>query len=207
MKGEVKRFLIASLLGALGLAPSASAQLASVRTVFVIVMENTDWSDIKGNSQAPYINKTLLPMASHAEQYYSSGMHPSLANYLWLEAGDNFGILDDKEPRSNHQSTRLHLVRLLRDAGISWKAYAEDIPGNQCPLTATAQYVPEHVPMIYFEDVTDTNSANSAYCIAHVRPYTELAADLAASTVARYNFIIPNLCNDMHDCDVRTGDT
>jgi hypothetical protein len=25
--------------------------------------------------------------------------------------------------------------------------------------------------------------------------------------VARYNFITPNLCNDMHDCSITTGDT
>jgi hypothetical protein len=45
-----------------------------------------------------------------------------------------------------------------------------------------------------------------------VRPYTELATDLANSTVANYNFITPNLCNDMHDTcppinnSIRQGD-
>lgn len=47
-----------------------------IRTVFVILMENHNWTgdgnmDIKGNAAAPYINKTLLPMASHAERYYN----------------------------------------------------------------------------------------------------------------------------------------
>jgi hypothetical protein len=51
---------------------------------------------------------------------------------------------------------------------------------------------------VFFDDVTDTNSATSAHCIAHVRPYTELATDLAAGKAAQYNFIVPNQCNDMH---------
>jgi hypothetical protein len=65
--------------------------------------------------------------------------------------------------------------------------------------------------MVYFDDITDTNSTTSATCIAHVRPYSELAGDLSAGTQARYNFITPNLCDDMHtSCttgEVPQGDT
>ena len=46
--------------------------------------------------------------------------------------------------------------------------------------------------------LTDTNSAASQHCKDHVRPFTELATDLAAGKAANYNFITPNLCNDMH---------
>ncbi|HUJ72956.1 MAG TPA: PKD domain-containing protein, partial [Verrucomicrobiae bacterium] len=169
-----------------------------VPTVFVIVMENENWASISGNAAAPYINNTLLPMASHAEQYYSPpGNHPSLPNYLWLEAGTNFGIAVDEDPSAGHQSTTNHLVTLLKNAGISWTSYQEDISGATCPLTAVNQYVPEHNPMVYFDDVTNTNDTGSTYCVANVRPYTELATDLHSNIVTRYNFITPNLCDDM----------
>ncbi len=184
-------------------------------TVFLIVMENHDWSKIKANSSAPYINDVLLPMASHAEQYYNPPhLHPSEPNYLWLEAGTSFGITNDNDPHDNHQSTRLHLVTLLDKAGISWKSYQEGISGKDCPLVGTGHYAPKHNPMIFFDDVTDTNQPDSAFCIAHVRPYSELATDLEQNTVARYNFITPDLCNDMHDSSgcatkdsVHNGDT
>src|ERR1051325_4351860 len=48
--------------------------------------------------------------------------------------------------------------------------------------------------------------------MAHERSFSELATDLASNTVARYNFIGPNLCNDMHDVcppqndQIRQGD-
>ena len=172
----------------------------SIQTVFVIPMENMNWSSIRGSGSAPYINNTLLPMASHAEQYYNPpSLHPSLPNYLWLEAGTNFGITSDLLPTSAHQSTTNHLVTLLKNAGISWRSYDEDICGCLCPLVNTNSYVPRHNPFVYFDDVTNTNNANSAYCIANVRAYSQLAGDITSNTVARYNWIVPNLCDDMHN--------
>src|SRR5207253_2087240 len=159
-----------------------------------------DWSNIRENASAPYINDTLLPMASRAEQYHNPpGNHPSEPNYLWLEAGTNFGIRDDNSPASNHQKTTRHLVSLLNAAGVSWKAYQEDISSNACPLTDQGSYVVKHDPFVFFDDVTGSNNPADAYCIAHVRPYSELATDLSNNTVARYNFITPNVCHDMHD--------
>jgi phosphatidylinositol-3-phosphatase len=187
----------------------------ALRTVFVIVMENHNWSDVKGSGSAPYINGTLLPMGAHAENYVNvPGIHPSEPNYLWLEAGTNFGVLNDNNPSSNHQGTTQHLVTQLQAAGIAWKSYQEDISGTTCPLTATGLYAPKHNPMVFFDDVTGTNSGTSSNCIQHVRPYTELATDLQNNTVARYNFITPNLCDDMHNAtgcatsdEISNGDT
>jgi hypothetical protein len=187
----------------------------SVTTVFVILMENHNWSQIKGSRAAPYINQTLLVEGAHAEEYYNPpGVHPSEPNYLWLEAGTDFNVNDDHAPADNHQATTAHLTTLLDSAGISWKSYQEDIQGDTCPLVASGFYDPKHNPMVYFDDVTDTNDPNSANCIAHVRPYSELAVDLASGNTARYNFITPDLCHDMHDssgCDsknsVKNGDS
>jgi hypothetical protein len=188
-------------LAALILAVAAHAgNLPPVQTVFVILLENHNWSDFKGSVDAPFINGTLLPMASHCEQYYNPpGLHPSEPNYLWLEAGTNFGVLDDNDPAYNHQSTTHHLVTQLRNAGISWKAYQEDITGTVVPLTPTNGYVPRHDPFVFFDDVTGTNNPNDPYGLAHIRPYAELAGDLANNSVARYNFISPNLCHNGHD--------
>ena len=71
--------LAIALLISCAAAPPAAAQLANVKTVFIILMENHNWSQIKGSASAPYINNILLPMASHAEQYFNPrGIHPSL---------------------------------------------------------------------------------------------------------------------------------
>lgn len=185
--------------------PSLAGNLPPIQTVFVILMENHDWSEIQGSPSAPYINNTLLPMASYCTQYYNPpNLHPSEPNYLWLEAGTNFGVTNDADPACNHQSSTNHLVTLLKNAGISWKSYVEDIPGGTLPLTSFGAYVAEHVPFLYFDDVTGTNNPNDPYGVAHVRPYTEFAGDAMTNHVASYNFFTPDICSDMHnDC---TGD-
>ena len=169
-------------------------------TVFVIVMENHNWSSIKGSASAPYLNGTLLPQASYAENYTNPrGNHPSEPNYIWLEAGSSLGVHNDSAPTANHQSTTAHLSTLLDAANVSWRSYQEDIDGRTCPLIPVRKYAPKHNPFVFFDDQTNTNDSTYAPCIAHNRPYAELASDLATDSVARYNFITPNLCNDMHD--------
>jgi phosphatidylinositol-3-phosphatase len=201
-------FLFSSLLLIVCLAFGSQGQIEAsserhIKTVWVIVMENQNWSSIKGSKSAPYINQTLLPQGSHAEQYFNPpNNHPSLPNYIWMEAGTNFGILDDRSPLAGSQSTTEHLVTLLKNApngGITWRAYEENISGKACPLSNKYPYAVRHDPFVYFDDVTDRKNIGSSYCIKHIRPFDELANDLANNSVAQYNFITPNVWNDMHD--------
>lgn len=122
-----------------------------------------------------------------------------LWHYLWLEAGTNFGVLADTQPGQPQLFADKHLVRLLEDAGISWRAYAEPDFGSpvfdNCPLDSNFLDV-EHLAFVYFSDVNDGLNSQSADCVKHIRPYSQPATDLADHTSARYNFIAPNLCHD-----------
>jgi phospholipase C len=184
--------------------------------VWIILMENKDWDEIKDSASAPYIN-SLLAEGAHAEAYHNvpdASLHPSEPNYVWLEAGDALGFTDDSEPGPDNCAVgEDHLTKQLEAAGIDWRSYQEDIDGGDCPLSGVNDYAPKHNPMIFFDDVsgTDCSDDQSADCLAHVVPYTQLEADLQNGTVASYNFLTPNLCNDMHDdCgdgDIEQGDT
>ena len=194
-------------------ASSSSGAPGPAVPIFLILMENHNWTDIKGSASAPYINQ-LLTMGAHAEQYFNPpGNHPSEPNYIWLEAGTNFGVADDNPPSANSQTSTAHLVNQLEAAGRTWKSYQEDISGTDCPLVDVNNYAPKHNPMVFFQDVTNDNASTAPRCIAHVRPYPELASDLSSGKVADYNFITPNLCDDMHNScaplndQVKQGDT
>src|SRR5689334_15094241 len=153
---------------------ATSTPTSTQTTVFLIVMENHNWSQIKGSKSAPYIN-SLLSQGAYAEAYYNPpGLHPSEPNYLWLEAGTNFGVKDDKTPDVNHQASTKHLTTMLDAANITWRSYQEDIAGDACPLENKDLYAPKHNPMIFFDDVTNKNDPNSDYCISHVRPFIDL---------------------------------
>ncbi|HAM72701.1 MAG TPA: phosphoesterase [Verrucomicrobiales bacterium] len=159
-------------------------------------MENHDWDTILGSTFCPYINNTLLPRASYASRYVGvPGLHPSEPNYLWLVTGTNFNIRNDDLPSLNHQSSTNTLFHLLDAAGISWKSYQEDIKGTSVPDVNAGEYVARHNPPMFFDSIR----TNVAYTTNHVRPYTELAADLASGKVPAFCFISPNLTNIMHD--------
>src|SRR6476646_7523023 len=137
---------LVGLVSVLILEPASAQPTGPIRNVFVIVMENHDWADIKGNPAAPNINK-FLGSGSYAEQYTSpDGLHPSLPNYIWMEAGDNLGVTDDVQPQQSRLETAAHLTALLQKSGISWKFYQEDISGTDCPLQPHDRYVPRHNP-------------------------------------------------------------
>ena len=61
-------------------------------------------------------------------------IHPSEPNYIWAEAGTNFTVSNDDDPfvpngstnQVNSQDNQLHLVRLLTQAGRTWRSYQED---------------------------------------------------------------------------------
>ena len=144
--------------------------------VFVIALENHNFTQpstqtspqpIYGNAAAPYINSLVTPgnpnaaQVSYATAYYNAGFqeHPSEPNYVWAEAGSDFGAHTDADPAAANgntfydNSTQLvsqltangstvpvwhynftpHLTVQLNDAGISWKNYQEDLELSVSP--------------------------------------------------------------------------
>jgi hypothetical protein len=139
-----------------------------VRAVFVIAMENHNWVQplhkFDGNTQqiyqnpaAPYLNALvdgsapISDQVAYAAAYHNvlatpSGsnphIHPSEPNYVWAEAGTNFGINNDNDPylpppNGTVQNTTQHLTTLLTNAGHTWKSYQEDTDiQGKCPSLA-----------------------------------------------------------------------
>src|SRR5215212_10122113 len=169
-----------------GPATAASAKpIPAFKHIFVIVMENEDYSGIIGSDHAPYISG-LAQQYGVAANFYGI-RHPSLPNYLALTGGDTFGITSDC---TNCFVGAPNLVDQLEAGGKTWKAYLEDMPracfvGNAAPL-----YKQKHNPFIYYDNVR----TNSARCNKIV-PFTQFAADAQANTLPDFVWITPNMCN------------
>ena len=191
--------------------PNATQSQASTTNpfVFVVMMENHDASQIYGNTkEAPYIN-SLLSTYAYANQYTTT-VHPSEPNYIWLEAGSNntgdITFTTDNDPSAtNSTATTQHLVTQLVAAGLTWRSYQEglDASTGACPITSASSrpeyYAAKHDPFVFFQDVSgNPPAATNAFCATHHAPYTQLATDLSSGNVANYTFITPNLCDDMH---------
>src|SRR5579859_7401109 len=148
----------AALLGAAaGVLLAAQQVLAG--SIFVIAMENHNFTQpvptnspqqILNNPAAPFINSLITPgnpnaaQVSYATAYYNAGIkvHPSEPNYVWAEAGTDFGVHTDAEPRAANGNTfydnAIHLTGLLNAAGISWKNYQEDVQLSASPTNNAA---------------------------------------------------------------------
>jgi hypothetical protein len=203
---------VSQFLGACGSSLSHASSTASVSTVgavsqshtrvphlshiVVVIMENEELESVIGNSAAPYINR-LAKTAALATAYYAVA-HPSLPNYLALTGGSAFGI--ESDCTSCNVKGR-NLVDELEAAHISWKAYMEGLPRPCFTGEASGLYAKKHDPFIYYDDIR----LNARRC-SRVVPATQLDRDLAAGALPRFAWITPNLCNDMHNCGVATGD-
>ena len=163
--------------------------------VIVILMENEEYSSIIGDPSAPYIN-SLAAGGALATQY-DAVSHPSLPNYLALTGGSTFGVTTDCTPGPSCTGGK-SVVEEMAAAGIGWRAYMEDMPGP-CAQADSGQYVVHHDPFVYYNGVV-AGSCNN------VVPATQLPGDIAAGALPAFTWLTPNLCNDMHDCPVATGD-
>jgi phospholipase C len=175
--------------------------------VFTIVMENKSRADIVGSPAAPFINQ-LIAQNALAAGYHDSYVHPSEPNYLWMVAGENFGVLDDNDPIDHHLASTSHLADQLELAGLTWKAYQESM-GEPCGLVSHGRYAAKHDPFVYFDDINGWDGTAfhaSGRCATHVVDYAQLDADLEADTLPSYVFITPNLDHDMHDGSIGDGD-
>ena len=177
---------------------------AGPRTVFVIPFENKSSAAIYGNtSDAPYIN-SLLATAAHATNFQDALPNlPSEPHYILMEAGtnaftDKTFTGDGDASSSNSTASTEHLSTQLTAAGIPWMSYQEGITAGTCPVSSTGQYAAKHNPFVFFHDTAGSPpSSSNAGCIAHHKPYSAFAADLA-NGIDGYVFITPDLCNDMH---------
>src|SRR3569623_1166737 len=186
---------------------SATPMTQWTGSVFTIVMENKSRGDILGNRSAPYITQ-LAKQGAVAVGYHDSYVHPSEPNYLWMAAGENFGILDDADPIKHTVDSSSHIADQLELAGLSWKAYQESM-GEPCGLVSHGRYAAKHDPFVYFEDINGWDGKAfhpEQRCNEHVVDYSELDQDIAAGTVPKYAFITPNLDDDMHDGSIAQGD-
>src|SRR4051794_35471683 len=172
-----------------GLPCSGASAPAHYSHVVWIVFENHPYSSIIGSASAPYFNQ-LAGLCGLATDY-SAITHPSLPNYIALTSGSTQGITDDGSP-SKHPLAAPSIFSQLPAGGS--RSLQESMPAN-CSLGSSGRYVARHNPETYYTSVR-------ADCGVYDVPLGN-AADISA----RFTFVTPDLCNDMHDCSVTTGDT
>ncbi|MFF2144556.1 alkaline phosphatase family protein [Kitasatospora sp. NPDC058190] len=183
--------------GSIGLwaAGGSAAQAAALPTpdhVVVVVMENHADNQIVGSPDAPYLN-TLMAGGAHLTE--SHGItHPSQPNYYALFSGSTQGVTDDNCVTPGFSSAT-NLGSELMAAGKTWGSYNESLPEQGSSVCKSGDYAQKHAPWFGFSNVP----LGTAHTLAQFpTDYT---------TLPEVSFVIPNLCDDMHNCPVTTGDS
>jgi len=192
-----RRLAVAALALLLACEPRrpAGTGIPQVGHVFIVTEENHDFANVFDSASMPYL-KSLAEQYGQATQYYAN-THPSIGNYFMLGTGQ---IITNDDGYSTIVAVD-NVVRRLRAAGKTWKSYAEDIPSVSYLGPDVGGYARKHNTFALLSDV-----ANDSIERKNLVPFTQLATDLANGTLPDYANIVPNLCNDAHDCPLTTAD-
>ena len=161
--------------------------------VVIVMEENHSYSEIIGSSSAPYINNTLAAGGALFTQSFAIE-HPSEPNYLDLFSGSNQGVTDDSCP---HTFSGNNLGSQLISAGKTFKGYSESMPSDGYTGCSSGEYRRKHNGWVNFSTVPAASNLR----------YSVFPSSANYASLPTVSFVSPNMCNDMHDCSVGTGDT
>jgi phosphatidylinositol-3-phosphatase len=157
--------------------------------VVIVVLENKNVDQVLGADQAPFLNELARTGVDFADAH--AEVHPSQPNYLALFSGSTQGVTDDSclTPLSAP-----NLATQLAAAGRTFVGYSEDLPEPGFAGCTSGRYAQKHAVWAAFTNVPPGSH----------QPWT--AWPSAYEQLPTVAAVIPNLCHDMHDCDVATGD-
>jgi acid phosphatase len=186
--------LAAATIAASGLAATASQAQAAASVprfdhIVVVTFENRGYSQINGQSSAAYFNALAAQGAKFTQSYAIT--HPSQPNYIAQFSGSTQGVTSDNCPNTLGGT---NLAVQLSAAGSSFKGYSEAMPANGYTGCSSGRYQRKHNAWVNFTNVPASSNLT----------YASFPGNYA--TLPTVAFVSPDMCNDMHDCSVATGD-
>ena len=227
MRGRV--FAMAAMVAALavGVSAAGASVLAPVSSgvvsegvpqfghVFVIIGENTKLTQVT-EKHMPYLVGTFKPDSGWLTGYRATG-HYSTGNYIAMTSGQFTRCEQlDNPPSECHQGVD-NVFHQLDMAGLPWQEWNESMP-SPCYLVDAGSsstfnsYRVKHNPAVYYDDIEGQGGVwspdnPSSECTSNViatggtgpNDTSALDSALRDGTVGRFNYIVPNQCEDAHD--------
>ncbi|MDT5031782.1 MAG: phosphatidylinositol-3-phosphatase [Actinoplanes sp.] len=167
----------------------AAAAVPAFDHIVLVMFENKASSQITASS-APYFTSLAAQGANFTQSYAIT--HPSQPNYLALFSGSTQGVTNDDCPKNFGGA---NLGAQLIGAGRSFTGYSESMPADGYTGCSSGTYRRKHNSWVDFSNVPAASN------LTYARFPTNF------STLPTVSFVTPNMCNDMHDCSIGTGDT
>lgn len=162
--------------------------------IVVIILENRSDDQVR---TLPTIASLIASGSVFTQSYAVS--HPSLPNYLALWSGSTLGVTSNTCPPPGSPFTAENLGHACEAAGVTWRAYSENLPaaGSSVCSADGSLYTRKHAPWTDFANLDHANE----------RPYSDLALDIATGNLPNLAFVVPNNCNNSHDCSPSRSDS
>lgn len=171
-------------------ADSSRTDLKNYQHVFVIMMENTGYQQLIGNTNAPWINMAAKTYGLATN--YTGVTHPSQPNYIAATSGSTNGVVNDNNITINVPN----IVDQVEASGRTWTAYMQSYAACQTPLDhdcGGSLYERKHNPFVSYQDIQSSPAR-----MANIVDFSQLDGDLASGHVSNYVWISPDQCHDMH---------
>jgi len=165
--------------------------------IVVVLEENKSYEQVIGNPAAPYINQVLRAEGANLTRMYAEE-HESEGNYFWLFSGSNQGVgfIDVIPAWWNNRTYPFrtsNLAQQLIEKGLTFRGYAEGLPGAGSTVGKAGRYARKHVPWVSFANIPQGSEPGTSTNL----PFADFPSDFSRlPTVA---FVVPDLSNDMHD--------
>jgi hypothetical protein len=181
--GLLLAILIASCGSSSAPSGSGGGQVANkIGHVFVLILENEDYSNSFGsNPAAPYLANTLPAQGALLQNYYGTG-HNSMDNYVSMISGQSPNLLTQLDCQTYAEFTGAgtasngqaigqgciyptsvgNVTDQLKAAGLGWRAYMEDMGNTPSRESATCGH-----PTIGSQDGTQSATAADMYATRH----------------------------------------
>lgn len=177
--------------------PTSRAGVPDFSNIWIIVLENRDYSRVVGADDLPYLTG-LIDRYGLAESYHGVA-RPSQPNYLAMFSGSTHGVTDNRD----HDIDAPTVADQIEASGRTWRLYAENNPrgcfkGSEAEGGRDGQgvYRRKHAPAISFTSIS-TDPTRCAF-IEDRTAFRPGDAD--------YALIIPNECHNAHDCALPEAD-
>jgi hypothetical protein len=166
----------------------AAVPMPTYDHVVVVVLENKRYSQIVESKG--YIKRLGDQGAEFTRSYAVT--HPSQPNYIALFSGSTQGITDDSCPNT---LTGPQLASQLSRSGHTFGAYSEGLPetGSRVCSSPSGKYRRKHAPWTNFSSFNQSKH----------KPFGRFPT--AFGKLPTVSFVVPNMCHDMHDCSIATG--
>lgn len=168
---------------------------AGVSKVLVFIEENHSLRQM--SSGMPYAF-SLAMRYGYATNFVAT-RHPSLPNYIAIAGGSTYGISSSADPSSNKPVRGESVFGQAIRAGKTAVTYADGMPNNCRTTNGGDKYGVRHNPWVYF-------ISERELCNRFDVPVDRLGADITAGRLPHVGMVIPNNCNNAHDCSLGTAD-